>query len=121
MHRHLFTRWIRLTYYFSPTAPTTKCPTSCCHSALFFKRIFFFISTLPRPSPRPATAGSEISSSRIVRQSIEVRRGFSWQTSAFNIGFTTCKMYTLYMYRAVYTPHAAVRQWLLYSANYRAH
>lgn len=78
MHRHSFTRWIRLTYYFSPTAPTTKCPTSCCHSALFFKRNFFYISTLPHPSPRPpTTTGSEISSSRIVRQSIEVRRGFS--------------------------------------------
>lgn len=51
----------------------------------FFSKGFFFtyVPSLA-PSPAPAT-GSEISSSRIVRQPIEVRRGFSRQTFAINI------------------------------------
>lgn len=103
MHRHLFTRWIRFTYYFSPTAPTTKCPTSCCHSALFFKRNFFYISTLPRPSPRPQLRYLRSRRRELYDNRSKYGRGFSWQTPAFNIGFTTCKIHTSCTKR--YTTH----------------
>lgn len=100
MHRHSFTRWIRLTYYLLTHCTDYKVSHFLLSLGSFFsKELFFFTlpyiyipSTLPPMPSRPdhpaqpslytpTRGGIREISSGIVRQPIEVRRGFTRQTS----------------------------------------
>lgn len=87
----------------------------------FFQKIFFYITT---PPPSTSLSPSATMGSARSRELYDNRLKYGGQTSRgkplhLTSALQRVKMHTLYIY--ICTKRHVVRQWLLYSANYRAH